>query len=128
MRYLIVLNSPEQRAKAHRWIDGLPDGTRMEVKRPRRTLPQGNLMWALLTEVSEQVEHFGRRLEPDEWKVLFLRALGKEVDFVPALDGSGYVPISGFSSSDLGKEEMSDLIELIYAYGASHGVQFRSAN
>ena len=126
-RYMLTLNSPAERARAHRWVDGLPDGTRMEVKKPRRTLPQNDLFWMLLTEISEQREHFGRKLTPEQWKLLFLRALKKELDIVPALDGVHMVQISGHSSSDLSTEEMSELIELIYAYGAEHRIQFRSA-
>ncbi len=43
---------------------------------------------------------------------------------VPNLDGTGFVNL-GRSSSDLSKSEMSDLIELIHAFGANHGVKFQ---
>ena len=40
------------------------------------------------------------------------------------LDGNGFVNL-GRSSSDLSKGEMSDLMELIAAFGAKHGVVFK---
>ena len=77
----------------------------------------------MLTDVATQVEHKGVRLSPDDWKLIFLDALGREMRIVPNLDGTGFVNL-GTSSSDLGKGEFSDLMELISAYGAEHGVRF----
>jgi hypothetical protein len=42
---------------------------------------------------------------------------------VPNIDGTGFVNL-GRSSSDLSKQEFIDLIELITAFGAQHGVVF----
>ena len=53
-------------------------------------------------------------------------ALHREVRMVPNLDGTGFVNL-GTRSSDLSKEEMSDLMEIISAFGASHGVEFNEA-
>jgi hypothetical protein len=80
-------------------------------------------MWAMLTDVSEQVPWHGMRLRPDDWKLLFLDALKRELRVVPNLDGNGFVNL-GRSSSDLTKGEMSGLIELIFEFGARHGVEF----
>jgi hypothetical protein len=81
-------------------------------------------MWAMLTEVSRQVEHCGRRYDPEDWKCIFLHEIGREAKFAPSLYGDSVVPI-GQSSSDLGKAEMSDLIELIYKFGAENGIKFK---
>jgi len=43
---------------------------------------------------------------------------------VPNIDGNGFVNL-GRSSSDLSKAEMTDLIDLIHAFGANHGVTFQ---
>ena len=50
-------------------------------------------------------------------------ACGREVQFLPGLDGTTFIPW-GQSSSDLSKEEMSNLMEIIAAFGAQHGVVF----
>lgn len=122
-RALLTLTTDDRRDQAIRWIRQAPDGTRVEFKRPKRTLPQNDRMWAMLTDVSTQVTHHGIRLSPEDWKVLFMSQLKRELRMVPNLDGDGFVNL-GTSSSDLSKEEMSDLIEMIFAYGAKHGVRF----
>jgi hypothetical protein len=45
------------------------------------------------------------------------------VQFADGLDGAGPFPL-GFRSSKLTKQQMSDLIEVIYEYGARHGVEW----
>ena len=122
-RAVLVLINDEIRAKAKRWIDGLPQETRVEFKSPKRTLRQNAKFWAMLTDVSEQVAHHGIKLTPDDWKLLFLDALKREVRMVPNLDGNGFTNL-GRSSSDLSKEEMADLIEIIHEWGARHAVVF----
>jgi hypothetical protein len=123
-RAAIILNSRAERERVANWAARLPSGTRVEFKEAKRSLPQNDRMWAMLTEVAIQVPWHGAKLRPDDWKLLFLEALKREVRAVPNLDGSGLVNL-GQSSSDLSKGEMGDLIELIYAFGAEHGVQFR---
>lgn len=98
-------------------------GDRVEFKRARRSLPQNDRMWAMLTEIARQVEWYGSKLTPDDWKLIFLDGLKRELRCVPSLDKRGVVNL-GRSSSDLTKEEMSDLMELIAAFGAEHGVVF----
>lgn len=122
-RPTLVLVNPAIRSKAHVWIDKAPPGTRVEFKAPKRTLPQNARMWAMLTDVATQVPWHGLKLSPDDWKLLFLDALKREVRMVPNLDGNGFVSL-GRSSSDLSKAEMGDLMELISAFGANHGVKF----
>ena len=80
-------------------------------------------MWAMLTEIAQQLSWHGSTLRPDDWKLLFLDALKRELRVVPNLDGTGFVNINQ-SSSDLTKQEMSDLIELIFEFGSHHGGAF----
>jgi hypothetical protein len=65
----------------------------------------------------------GQKLSPDDWKMLFLSALKQEMRMVQNLSGNGFISL-GRSSSSLSKEEMSNLLELIMAWGAEHGVRF----
>ena len=123
-RGLLVLNGASEREKAVLWVHASPPGTRVEFKRPRRTLPQNDRMWAMLTDVATQVKWHGQRLTPSDWKLIFLDGLKREMRTTENLDGDGMVSLIGTSSSDLSKEEMTDLIELIFAWGANHGVTF----
>ncbi|MBS7698572.1 recombination protein NinB [Chelatococcus sp. YT9] len=123
-RALVVIHSDIDRRKAANWATKAPYGCRIEFKEAKRSLPQNDRMWAMLTDVAAQTKHHGIKLSPDDWKLLFLDALKREVRMVPNLDGNGIVSL-GRSSSDLSKNEMTDLIELIFAFGAKHGVVFR---
>ena len=123
-RATLVLVSQEIRQRAAHWAAKLPEGTRVDFKAPKRSLPQNDRMWAMLTEVSAQLPWHGIKLSADDYKLLFLDALKRELRMVPNLDGNGFVNL-GRSSSDLSKEEMTNLIELIFAFGAAHGVQFK---
>lgn len=123
-RALLILHNNELRAKAKKWIDQAPNGTRVEWKAPKRTIRQNDRLWAFLTEISQQVMYHGIKLSPDDWKTVFIDALNREIRMVPNIDGTGFVNL-GRSSSDLSKQEMSDLMELIAAFGARHGVTFK---
>jgi len=125
-RALISIASEADRAKAARWVTQAPAGTRVEFKAPKRSLPQNDLMWAALTDVATQLKWHGLKLSPDDWKLIFLDALKREVRMVPNIDGNGFVNL-GRSSSDLSKTEMTDLIDLIHAFGANHGVTFQES-
>lgn len=123
-RYLITLRSTPDRLRAFRVIEAAPFGSRVEVKAAKRSMPQNDRMWAMLTEVAQQLPWHGVKLRPDDWKLIFLDALDRDLRMVPNLDGTGFVNL-GRSSSDLSKSEMTDLIELIFAFGARHGVKFQ---
>ena len=119
----LILANPAVRSRAVDWCQRLPVGTRVEFKAPRRSIPQNDRMWAMLTDVATQLPWHGIKLSADDWKLLFLDSLKRELRMVPNLDGNGFVNL-GRSSSDLSKAEMTDLIEIIAAFGANHGVVF----
>jgi len=122
-RALLILASNLERRQAHKWIDAAPTNSRVTFQGPRRTLDQSSKMWAMLTDISRQYRHHGQKLSPDDLKVLFLSALGAELRLVPNLDGTGFVHL-GRSSSNLSREEMSNLLDLIAAWGAQNGIVF----
>lgn len=122
-RALVILASLAERQRVANWAMKAPVNTRVEFKAPKRSLPQNDRMWSMLTEVAQQLPWHGIKLAADDWKLIFLDALKREVRMVPNIDGNGFVNL-GRSSSDLGKDEMSDLMELIAAFGAQHGVTF----
>lgn len=115
---------PRTRDTVRRWLDRAPDGFRIEFREPKRTDAQNRLLWPLLTELSTQLDWRGQKYSPDDWKDYMMHAL-KKARWMPDEDG-GMVPI-GMRSSQLSVSEFSDLIELIYAFGARHGVDFSDA-
>lgn len=122
-RALVTINTLADRQRVGSWAMQAPWGTRVEFKAAKRTLPQNDRFWAMLTDVAQQLPWHGVKLRPDDWKLIFLDALKRELRMVPNIDGTGFVNL-GRSSSDLSKQEMTDLIELIFAFGAEHGVTF----
>ena len=122
-RALIIVEGPDERRKAARWASQARPGTRIEFKAAKRTLDQNSRMWSMLTDVATQVPWHGVKLSATDWKLVFLDALKRELRMVPNIDGTGFVNL-GRSSSDLSKQEMSDLMELIAAFGAERGVVF----
>lgn len=90
--------------------------------RETRSSEQNRLMWPLLTDISKQVEWFGRKHAPEVWKDI-VTGSWRQVEFVPNIEGTGLVAV-GLSTSKLGKAEFSSLIEYILAFGAEKGVQW----
>ena len=93
----------------------------VEVRAETRSLEQNARLWAMLTDISKQVEWYGHRLTPDEWKDVFSASL-KRTKVVPGLDG-GFV-VCGQSTSKMTIAEMCEMQELMEAFGAQKGVRF----
>ena len=93
----------------------------VEVKTETRSLAQNSRLWALLRDVSQQVDWYGQKLTDEEWKDVFSASLRKQ-RAVPGIDG-GFV-ILGQRTSRMTVAEMSELQELIEAFGAERGVEF----
>lgn len=120
-RCVLTLSSPEVRARAKAWIDAAATDSRVEISGPQRTKDQNALFWHWLTDIARQHRHHGQRLTPDDYRLIFLDALKREVRRVPALDGRGWVDLSK-SSSKLEVEEFADLLTLMDAWAAQNGV------
>lgn len=95
----------------------------VDIRPARRSTEQNAKLWAMLGEVSQQVVWHGQHLSPEDWKHVFTAAQKKQ-RVAPGIDG-GFV-VLGQSTSRMSRAEMSELIELIHAFGAEHGVRFRT--
>ena len=109
------------RRRAAAYLMDVPEGYVVTVQEPTRSLDQNSKLWAMLHDISRQVEWYGNKLTDEEWKDVFSAAL-KRQKVVPGLDG-GFV-VCGQRTSQMGKREFSDLVELIRAFGAEHGVRW----
>ena len=122
MTHTVILTGERQREFAHKLVLQAPVGFVVTVKPQTRSGEQNALMWALLTEISKAKPH-GREATPESWKLLFMHACGHACQFEIGLNGSPF-PV-GFRSSQLTKEQMSDLIEYIRAYAAEAGLELK---
>lgn len=121
-RLVFRLAHDRARANALQAVRMAPEGYIVEVKPPTRSLEQNARLWAMLTDVSEQVDWYGRKLTPEDWKDVFSASLRK-ARVVPTIDGDGFVPL-GMRTSTMTRAEFGDLMELIEAFGAQRGVVF----
>ena len=120
-RYLFTIRENNREELADKLMR-LPAGWRVEFKETKRSIPQNDRMWVMLTAVSVQCLWHGQRYPPEDWKDFFMHALhgGR---FMPAEDG-GMIPI-GRSTSKLGKQEHSLLTEVIEGFAERHGVDLK---
>lgn len=127
-RHIVTLANDRLRAKAIEYIEKAKPNSRVEFKGPKRSTDQNAAMWAMLSDLSRELRWYGQSLDAEEWKLVMLDALRRdrrdEMKLVPNTDGTGFVNISGASSSDLTWEEMHDLLTIIRAFGDQHSVQW----
>lgn len=125
-RAIVEIKGQAERNLIARWAldhQNVPAGTTVEFRAPRRSLDQNALMWSLLGQISKQVDWYGQKLSSEDWKDVLTASL-RRTRVVPGIDAGTFVPL-GMRTSQMTKEEISDLLELIYAFGAERGVKFR---
>lgn len=96
----------------------------VEARKQTRSLAQNRIMWSCLTDLSNQVTWFGKRLTKEGWKDWITGHLnGQELH--PNMDGTGFISINrGSSTSDMTIAEMTAVIELCHAFGADKDVKW----
>lgn len=114
------------RENACKAIREAPDGYGVTIAEPTRSLEQNARLWAMLHEVAAQVDWYGKKLTPEDWKHVFSSSLRK-LEVVPNLDGTGFVAL-GLATSKMTVREMSDMIELVTSFGIERGVKFTEVN
>lgn len=95
----------------------------LTLTRPKRTLDQNRLMWPLLTDFSRQVEHFGNKYSPEQWKDLLTASFVGCTEYAPSLDGKSLVAF-GVRTSDWPKDTFSAFIEFMYAEGSDRQIEW----
>lgn len=121
MKQVFVLSHPTARKNAMTAVSQAPDGYLVEIRQKTRTLEQNAKLWSMLSEISNQVEWYGKKLSEESWKDIFSAVLRKQ-EVVPGIDG-GFV-VLGQSTRKMTIAEMSDMIELIHAFGAERDIVF----
>lgn len=119
---VFVLSHREARQNALRAVSDAPDGYEVRITERKRSLDQNAHLWALLSDISEQVDWHGQHLSSEDWKHILTAGLKREQRMAPGING-GWV-LLGSSTRSMTKSEFSELIEFCYAFGADKGVQF----
>lgn len=94
-----------------------------------RSIEQNDKMWAMLTDIGKQVPWLvnGRlvKMPPRDWKDVLTAFLKREQRMAAGIDG-GFVML-GQRTSRMTLSDMSDLIELMTAFGSERGVRWTDA-
>jgi predicted butyrate kinase (DUF1464 family) len=105
-------------------IDSAPEGYRVTIEPPKRSLEQNDKFHALCSDIAKVVPFAGKMRSAVEWKVLLVSGhamatkLGSEM--VPGLEGE-FVNIRE-SSARMSVARLSSLIEYTTAYAITNGV------
>jgi hypothetical protein len=120
---LFILAHAKARQGAKDCIDQLPEGWRVECSPPRRGADINAALHAMLGEIAAAVPWAGKRRSIEVWKRLLVaawtRAVGEQVEFLPALDGHG-VDIVFRRTSAMTQAEMRDLLAFVEAWAAEN--------
>lgn len=124
MKQIFNLVHATARQRAAQAVMHAPDGFRVEIRERTRTLDQNALMWELLTELSNQLQWpingKAETLTPEEWKDILSAGLSQENRIAMGIRG-GFVML-GRRTSKMTVKQMTELIELIYAFAAENGI------
>lgn len=90
----------------------------------RRTLEQNAKLWAMLGDISRQVQWpvngVMQHLDAEDWKSLMTAAARQEVRMAAGIDGG--VVMLGVSTKRMTVRELGDVIECMYAFGADKDI------
>ena len=91
----------------------------------QRSPEQNDKLHALLSDIAEQKDWAGKKLDTESWKRLMVAAWCRSnqgnVDIVPAIDGAGFDVIYR-RTSRFTKQEMSELLEYATAWAIENGI------
>jgi len=96
------------------------------IGREKRSLDANAKLWPMLEDVARQcllvINGEKVKASKEDWKVIFTSSLCSQTRVAMGIDGG--VVFLGESTSKMSKQKFSDLIEVIYEYGANNDVQW----
>lgn len=96
------------------------------VSENRRSIRLNALLHGMLRDIARQVKWpvngVEQNLSVDDWKSIFTAALQRETRLAPGIDGG--VVIIGARTRDMSSREMSELIDMIDAFGSERNVKW----
>ena len=100
----------------------------LEIKTASKSRVQEEKYHAMIGEIAKQTQHLGSKWDAESWKRLlvdqFCRDNGiKTGAVIPNLSGDGIVQL-GHQTRKFTKEQASDFVEWLHAWGAEHGVVY----
>lgn len=132
----IVLHSRQQGHQAFKsaWElakEQLQAGKRLvlTLQEENKSREQEQKYHAMIGEIAKQAQHLGATWDSDDWKRLLVQKFCKDYKLaggriIPNLDGDGIVQLD-FQTRKFTKDQGSQFIEWLHAWGADNGVTFK---
>jgi hypothetical protein len=100
----------------------------MEIKDAAKSREQEEKYHAMIGEIAKQAKHLGAKWDAESWKRLLVDQFCRDNDIktgvvIPNLSGDGIVQL-GFQTRKFTKEQASEFVEWLHAWGAEHGVVY----
>jgi hypothetical protein len=100
----------------------------LEIKNASKSRDQEKLYHELIGQIAKQAQHMGAKWDAESWKRLLVDSYCREKGLktgavIPNLAGDGIVQL-GMQTRNFTKEQASEFVEWLHAWGAEHGVTF----
>ena len=100
----------------------------LEIKEANKSREQEEKYHAMIGEIAKQAQHLGAKWDAESWKRLLVDQFCRENDIkigvvIPNLSGDGIVQL-GFQTRKFTKEQASEFVEWLNAWGAEHGITY----
>lgn len=100
----------------------------LEIKDALKSRDQEEKYHAMIGEIAKQAIHMGAKWDAEDWKRLLVDQFCKDIGLkkgaiIPSLSGDGIVQL-GFQTRYFTKEQASEFVEWLHAWGAENGVTF----
>ena len=100
----------------------------LEIKQSNKSREQEEKYHAMIGEIAKQAQHLGAKWDAESWKRLLVDQFCRDSDIktgvvIPNLSGDGIVQL-GFQTRKFTKEQASEFVEWLHAWGAEHGVVY----
>ena len=101
----------------------------LEIKSVGKSRDQEEKYHAMIGEIAKQASHLGAKWDIEDWKRLLVDQFIKDMNglaaskIIPSLDGTGIVQL-GFQTRKFTKEQASEFVEFLHAWGAQHGITY----
>ena len=100
----------------------------LEIKDATKSRHQEEKYHAMIGEVAKQAQHLGAKWDAESWKRLLVDQFCKDNGLktgavIPNLSGDGIVQL-GLQTRNFTKEQASEFVEWLHAWGAEHGVSY----
>ena len=121
-----ILHSTRIRANCCEAVVHAPNGSRVTIRPPRRSLDQNAKLHAMICDIIRQhpVVWDGQAMDEDCWKAALMRAIGCRVKMLPSPLEEVAVVVVAPRTSALTVSQFAEMIECLYAKGAEWGIKW----